>query len=294
MAGAPSHWFERSAPPGARRMSGLAELMTAVAKVWGREFAALSSVPCEIAFKTSTSPTAETVLAAGDPAAILAQVRTTWGVPIVLRFDKRFVTATIEAMFGSAGDEDVIETEPGPLSPIEGGVADAIATQVAGALTAVVSESAPATFTFERLVPKLDPSVFGKPQTQVLVASFALKVLGVAVTLDALVPQAVLALMGEDMGDLLDGSRTTPDPLWSERLGAEVGRASVRVKATVDALALTLADLAALQPGQVLALPAGAGGRVRLSCADRDLFRCDLGQSNGLLTVRVSEPVTDA
>lgn len=290
MTGA-SHWFEKSARPGARRMSGLAELMTAVAKAWSREFAALSSVTGEIAFKSSATPTAEAMLAAADPALILAQVRTSWGVPVTLRFDKRFVTATVEAMFGGAGDEDAFETAPGPLSPIETGVADAIAAQVAAALTEVVSASAPASFTFERLLPKLDPAAFGKPQTPVLVAGFALKALGTVVILEALVPQAVLTLMGEDLGDLLDGSRTSADPLWSERLGAEVGRATVRVRAVMDAVALTLSEVASLRPGQVLAMPAGGGGRVRLGCADRDLFRCELGQSNGFLTVRVDEPL---
>lgn len=288
MAAATPHWFEKTRP-GARRMSGLTDLLASVAKVWNREFVASASCPGEVGFKGCAISTVEQVLAATGPDAVLAQLRTSWDVPVVLRFGKSFVTAAVEALFGGSGDEIAVDERPGPLSPIEAGVADAVATQVAAALAEVVGEAAPVTILFDRLLPKADPTGFGKPQAPLLVASFTLQVLGTTAVLDMLLSQAALDLLGEDLGDLLDGTRSPPhDPQWSEQLSAEVGRASVSVQAVVDALPLTLAAVAALRPGQVLAMPPGAGSRVRLTCGERDLFGCELGQSNGLLTVRVT------
>ncbi len=289
MAGAPPLWFEKTRP-GARRMSGLADLLGKVAKAWGRAFAVAASGPAEVSFGACTITTAEGALAQPGADAVLAQLTTSWGVPVVLRFDKRFVGTAVEAMFGGSGDEDgAAEDRPGPLSPIEAGVADAVATQVAAALGEVLGEAAPVTILFDRMLPKLDPAAFGKPQAPLLVARFSLAALGTAAALDMLLSQAALDLMGEDLGAFLDGTRApAPDPDWSERLGAEVGRASVSVTAMVDALPLTLAAVAGLRPGQVLAMPPGAGSRVRLRSGERDLFGCELGQSNGLLTVRIA------
>ena len=65
------------------------------------------------------------------------------------------------------------------------------------------------------------------------------------------------------------------------------------LSAVVALDAMTLGAIAALRVGQVLALPRDAAADVKLICGGKPLFRCDLGQAAGFMTVRIGPPLTD-
>ena len=290
-------WFDKDRGSDPGRLPRLTEALAGVAKAWTRSLNAMSAAGGEIVLR-SLAPATVGELArdwgAGRVSATL--YAGAWDAVVVLRFDQRFVAAVLEAMFGGVGDEDSeAQPGPGPLSSIEHSIADVIGTQVAEALTAGFSQLLPATFVYERIQAKTDLSGLGKSQAGVLVARFGVMVIGRTVDLDILIPQAASEMIGAHLGRASDANPAEADPRWSEQLEAEVSLASVKVQASIDLDAMSLGAVTRLQVGQLLALPDGAMNNVRLTCEQGELFRCDLGQSTGLFTVKVDGPaVRDA
>lgn len=85
-----------------------------------------------------------------------------------------------------------------------------------------------------------------------------------------------------------------PKPDWSAHLGDEVMRTGVALSAAMPLGRLTLGDIAALEPGQVLAIEAQATAQVRLSARGRTLFSGELGRLGPRYTVRIGEPLDAA
>ena len=285
-------WFEKDRGSDPGRLPRLTDALAGVAKAWARSLNAASAAGGEIVLR-SLSPATVGDLArdwgAGQVSATLYAAA--WDAVVMLRFDRAFVTAALEALFGGVGDEEP-EAAPatGPLSSIELSIADVIGAQMAEALTVGFSQLLPATFAYERIQAKPDLGGLGKPKAGVLVARFGVTVVGRAVDLDVLIPQVASEMIGAHLGRTSDPAAAEADPRWSEQLEAEVSQATVKLQASIDLDPMSLGALTRLQIGQILALPEGAMTNVRLLCEQGDLFRCDLGQSTGLFTVKVDGP----
>ena len=86
----------------------------------------------------------------------------------------------------------------------------------------------------------------------------------------------------------VEGAEDSGAPVWRTRFGEEIMRSSVDLVATVEMERMTLGAIAALQVGQVLALPEGAQAATRLSARGRTLYICEFGKLGQNYTVRVS------
>ena len=82
-----------------------------------------------------------------------------------------------------------------------------------------------------------------------------------------------------------------PAKEWKARFSGEVMRSRVMLKATMSLGRLTLGEISALRPGQVLELSAAAPGEARLSARDNALFVCEFGKLGQNYTVRIKQPV---
>ena len=79
----------------------------------------------------------------------------------------------------------------------------------------------------------------------------------------------------------------------ARRLQREIGRASITLDAYLDAKAVPLSSLAALQVGQILALPGDARARVSLVCDGRTYYRGEVGQDDGRYSLRIEDIVAE-
>ncbi len=77
---------------------------------------------------------------------------------------------------------------------------------------------------------------------------------------------------------------------WRERFNEEIMRSAVQLDATMPLAKLTLGQLAALQPGQIIEMPADATTQTKLHAKDRTLFVCEFGKLGQNYTVRVAQP----
>jgi flagellar motor switch protein FliM len=86
-------------------------------------------------------------------------------------------------------------------------------------------------------------------------------------------------------------SISTGDPRWAMQMKSRLGRTEVTLRAVIEERQFTLADIANLRVGNIFKLHATPQSRVRLECKNQPLFWCQLGQGDGLYTVRVEENV---
>lgn len=293
-SGAPRRWFDRGAPSLADRMPLLAEAMGLVAAAWTDGFGALTATPASFAFSgLSEARVAALTVRRGREPVFAVLDAPGWGTGVALQFDRGFVSAVVEALFG--GDDGDGEAAPtGPLTAVERRIAEVIAVQASDALKAGFADILPSSFPFDRVQPKPDLAFLGRPNAAVVVGTLTLRTLGRTAEIDLVVARAALDGFAERLAVLPADEPENTDPRWSERLEGQVSRAPMALSALVELDRMTLGALAALKVGQVVALPRDAAQDVRLVCQGRELFRCDLGQSGGHYTVRIDEPVPAA
>jgi flagellar motor switch protein FliM len=284
-------WFQKDGGSPLDRMPAFGEAMAKVAKAWTESFGALAASPGEIKLESLQICKVEEITARQGVASVLAVLQVPgWNTAIGVNFDRMFVATMVEALFGGGGD-DIDTGETSPLSQVDMRIADVVVKQVAEALTAGFARLLPSPFDVDRIQVKLDLSFLGKPPTNIVVATLVLATLGSPVQIDVLIPLAALIVFADQLADTSEAAQIYEDPRWTQRLENEVGRAFMTLHACIDMDPITLGAIVGFRQGQVLPLPLGAGKKVRLTCGDDDLFRCDLGQSAGFYTLRIEEAI---
>jgi hypothetical protein len=87
-----------------------------------------------------------------------------------------------------------------------------------------------------------------------------------------------------------DDAKPSTGNEWQARFGGEVMRSLVTLQATIPLGQMTLGDIAMLQPGQLIEMPADAPGETRLAAKDKTLFVCEFGKLGQNYTVRIKQP----
>ena len=293
-APAPRRWFDRGAPSLSARIPLFGEAMDRVAAAWTDGFAALTATPASFVFGgLSETRVVSLPLRRGRDAVFAMLDAPGWGTVVGLQFDRAFVSTVVEALFGG-GDTDPDVARTGPLTAVERRIAEVVAMQAGEALKGGFADVLPSAFAFERVLVKPDLSFLGRPNAAVVAATLRLKTLGQTADIDLLVARAALDGFVDKLSVLPSDEPANTDPRWSERLEVQVSRAPMSLAAVVELERMTLGSLAGLKVGQMLSLPRGALNDVRLVCEGRELFRCDLGQSSGLYTVRVDDALAPA
>ena len=290
--GARLRWYEKDARPAATQQVPLTQALAGVAKAWTKLFSALSATPGEMAFKTVATIKLDDLMAARQPHAILATLHSfAWNATLGVEVERTFLATVMEALFGGAGEDEPFVGD-GPLSPVEASIADVVGRHAADSMTAGFADLLPTTFVYEGLYPKPDMKPLGGDDSVVMRATFSLATLGRSVDVHVLLPRPAIEAITAKLADAPEPSGPA-DPGWTTQLEAELSQATVTLQAMVDLQPLTLGAIAALQAGQTLALPPDAGSRIKLLCENGELFRCELGQSDGFFTVRVEAASTE-
>ena len=100
---------------------------------------------------------------------------------------------------------------------------------------------------------------------------------------DLLAPMKTLFENTEQSLDL------TNDSVWTEHIKSHFQDIDLECKAAIDCRDLTLAEVADFKVGQILDLGIGPDEPVKLKSGGRDLFIAELGQSDGVFTVKITE-----
>ncbi|MBN9550645.1 MAG: flagellar motor switch protein FliM, partial [Alphaproteobacteria bacterium] len=197
------------------------------------------------------------------------------------------VAVMVSALFGGDPDQPVAPIER-DLSQIEADVATIVFQEVAAALNGSGKRS------LELRLPAPKAMAGSEARRRVLRDGAAVRIVyGLSTpsdsgTLTVMIPQRLLISARGAAAAGEDGETTELD--WRARFSEEVMRSTVRLEATMPLARLTLGDLAAFVPGQVIEFEEKAQLNARLSARDKTLFVCEFGKLGQNYTVRISHP----
>lgn len=215
-----------------------------------------------------------------------------WDARLILGCDRRFVFSFVEAMFGGDGTEPPFEGDR-PFSAIEIRSIKQIIGLAASALQTLFAPIGRTSFVLERVETRLDFSTLGVADAPAVMATFIAQVLDGGGRMFVLMPQSALAPFRRRLEREPPPETPHHDPVWARQLLSEVGRAEVQLRAVLDGPNLTLLDVTQLQVGRILKLQATTDSLLTAESEGRGLFRCRLGQSKGLFTVRIEQHIDE-
>jgi flagellar motor switch protein FliM len=215
-----------------------------------------------------------------------------WDARIIIGCDRRFVFSLVDAMFGGDGTETPYEGDRA-YSTIEIRSMKEALGLAAGALQTLFAPVAQTSFVLERVETKLDFSTLGVDDAPAVMSQFIVQVLDGGGQLFVLIPQAALAPFRKRFERERPPESAHHDPIWSRQIQTEIGRAEVQLFATMEGPSIALDTIAGFRIGQILKLDVTPDSLVTLEGEGQALFRCRLGQSRGMFTVRVEASVDE-
>jgi len=87
----------------------------------------------------------------------------------------------------------------------------------------------------------------------------------------------------------LDG--TSVDPEWQKKMQDGLASSTMLLKGVLEGPEMTLDEITALEPGQILRLDADTKSLIALECQDERLFWCRLAQSKSQFALVVEQPI---
>ena len=269
------------------RLPMLQGVFERAAESCGKELGHMIAAPVFLAVEDIASARFGAVLDTyGDTAVTALFTVPEWGEQIIIGLDRAFVLTIIEIMFGGDGSEP-LPSRKRPFSPVELRASQAAAEAAAQALQAAFAPIARISLEFDRIEDRLQAVLGPRLSAPVIAATSKLTALGRNGVMFVIIPQSALAPLRQALGKTQRDETAPRDSNWSRRIESEVKRADVRVKAVLEERHLTLGDMAGLRVGQILQLQSTPASHVKLESNGQPLFWCELGQGDGIYTVRV-------
>jgi flagellar motor switch protein FliM len=204
---------------------------------------------------------------------------------LLLLIDAGAIAVLVSALFGADPDLPTVPIER-DLSPTELALVNMVFHQIAMAVNGTGARSLEIRF-------PIPPAITGEElQKQLLRDGPAARlVFEVSTptgrgTIELFMPHRVLLSHRADG----NGADRATAAKWGAHFGEEIMRSVVRLDAAIPMASMTLGELAALRPGQVLEMPQTAQAETRLSAKDKTLFVCEFGKLGANYTVRVRHP----
>jgi flagellar motor switch protein FliM len=204
---------------------------------------------------------------------------------LLMTIEPEALSLTLSALLGADDTMSVVPIER-DLSPIELDIAEQLFDMFARAFNGSGERSLALRFPLPRPSSGADIGKHVIRDGPAVSITFEARLGANAGRIHVTMPQRVLA---EHRGEGKAVS-TAGSAVWRERFNEEVMRSTVTLKATMPLAKLTLGQLAALQPGQLIELPENAQTETRLHAKDKTLFVCEFGKLGQNYTVRITQP----
>lgn len=260
-----------------------------VATACGEQMRSLAASPCYFSMSHVEQNRIGDLLEAyeANAVAVILDVPE-WDSQVVVGFDRDFIFTIVEVLFGADGNE-APEEDGRTFSNIEMKLCSKLAEMIAGTLTAAFAPVSKATFKVERIETRMHFAVIGRRNAQAAAAKFLVQAINRGGEMFIILPHPVLQLIRRALSSVTGGEMGQRDPVWVKQMQVGVTRADVTISAILEQKQLTLGEIAALKPGDIIPLSATPKTPVRLEANDQPLFWCQLGQADGIYKLRIDD-----
>jgi flagellar motor switch protein FliM len=213
-----------------------------------------------------------------------------WDSKIVIGLDRRFIFSLIDAAFGGDGSMPPFEADR-PFTSLEARLARSVFGMVVPALEDLLTPITPVSFDIEKLETKLDFQILGQTDVPVIAVQILFQILDNGGRMFMIIPQAALYPIRKllERQRALDG--TSVDPEWQKKMQDGMASADMLLKGVLEGPEMTLGEIAALEPGQILRLDADPKSLIALECQDERVFWCRLAQSKSQFALVVEHAI---
>jgi flagellar motor switch protein FliM len=146
----------------------------------------------------------------------------------------------------------------------------------------------PLELVFEKFDSRLDFVTLGGRGEEAAVIRYRIEALGRGGEMNLVIPQRAISRIAAQLAEPASAAPKRPDPQWARDFEARVTTAEIGVSAFTEITGYRLGDIAGFRQGQLLTLPAHALHDVTLTAEGRRLLTCELGQSEGRYSLRVT------
>ncbi len=213
-----------------------------------------------------------------------------WDSKIVIGLDRRFIFSLIDAAFGGDGSMPAFEADR-PFTSLEARLARSVFSIVVPELEDLLNPITPVNFDIEKLETKLDFQILGQTDVPVISVQILFQILDNGGRMFMIIPQSALYPIRKllERTRALDG--TSVDPEWQKKMQDGLASSTMLLTGVLEGPEMTLNDIAALEPGQILRLDADTKSLIALECQDERIFWCRLAQSKSQFALVVEQPI---
>jgi flagellar motor switch protein FliM len=213
-----------------------------------------------------------------------------WDSKIVIGLDRRFIFSLIDAAFGGDGSMPAFEADR-PFTSLEARLARSVFSLVVPELEDLLNPITPVNLDIEKLETKLDFQILGQTDVPVISVQILFQILDNGGRMFMIIPQSALYPIRKllERTRALDG--TSVDPEWQKKMQDGLASSTMLLTGVLEGPEMTLNDIAALEPGQILRLDADTKSLIALECQDERIFWCRLAQSKSQFALVVEQPI---
>jgi flagellar motor switch protein FliM len=210
-----------------------------------------------------------------------------WGCNFAALFQPDFVFTLVEALLGADGGDAPFADER-PFSTVERSLAKCFLDGLMLGINRAITPMQPLELGFEKFDSRLDFVTLGGRGEDAVTLRYRIEALGRGGEMHLIIPQRAITRIGAPLQESSSAAPRRPDPQWARDFEERVTGAEIGVAAFTEIAGYRLGDIAGFRQGQLLTLPAHALHDVTLTAEGRRLLTCELGQSEGRYSLRVT------
>jgi flagellar motor switch protein FliM len=209
---------------------------------------------------------------------------------ILVGLDRRCLFSLMEVLLGGDAQEAPYDEERA-FSTLETRVAQTVFEIASESMKLAFGPVIDTSFRIERIETKMDFTIMGRRNVLAVIAKILIQAMDIGGQMFVVIPQPALTPIRQQLSRDLSSDGSASDPRWLRMMRQGVQKAEVKVTGILDESSTTLGEISNWKVGDVLPLKPSALTQVRLDCKSQPLFWCELGQSQGVYTLKVSDRV---
>ncbi len=214
-----------------------------------------------------------------------------WDARILVGIERRLAFAILEAMYGGDGGELPFEGTR-PFTNLETRIGRIVCEFAAKALVDAFTQVCELSLLAERTETALEFTTLGQSSMMMVQAKILFQVLDQGGVMFVLIPQSAMNPIRQKLERERRALPPSQDPRWTNALSSRVSKAEIAVNAVIEGKNVQLDEILRLAPGKTIEL-SGTDQSIILECEGDRLFRGRLGQSRGVFTITIEEPISE-